>query len=154
MIPPKVRQILEQHGLSAREFEEGSTPTSVAAADKLGVEVGQIAKSLLFKGKDGRFFLILCAGDIRTSTKKIKELTGVQTRMATPEELLEQTGFPPGAVCPFGVEGPEIFMDDSLKRWETIYPAAGTDSSGVPVSYGRLKEIIGARTCDIAGENQ
>jgi len=151
MIPEKVKTVLQQHGLEALEFEEGSTPTSETAAAKLEVQVGQIAKSILLKGKDGRYFLMLCAGDRRIDSKKVKILTGTNTRMARPEELKEQTGFNPGEVCPFGVSGPEIFLDASLKRFDTIYPAAGTDSSGVPVTYDRLREIIGADECDVCG---
>lgn len=150
MIPEKIQSILKENGLAALEFEDGSTPTAETAAAQIGVEVGQIAKSLLFKGKDGRFFLIICAGDAQTSTKKIKDLTGTKTRMATAEELKDVTGFSPGGVCPFGVAGINIYMDESLKAWNTIYPAAGTDSSGVPVSYEKLMAITGARPCDVS----
>ena len=149
MIPTHIKEILSRHGLQAHEFEEGSTPTAATAAERLGVQVGQIAKSLLFKGKDGRFFLVVAAGDQRIDSKKMKKLTGVSTRMALPEELMEQTGFTPGEVCPFGVTGPEIFLDESLKEYAVVYPAAGTDSSGVPTSYDELKEITGAGACDV-----
>ena len=143
--------MLDLHGLKAVEFEEGSTPTSETAAARLQVQVGQIAKSILLKGKNGRYFLMICAGDRRIDSKKVKTLTGTNTRMARPEELMEQTGFRPGEVCPFGVSGPEIFIDAGLKRFDTIYPAAGTDSSGVPVTYERLREIAGADECDVCG---
>ena len=95
--------------------------------------------------------MMVCAGDRRIDSKKVKALTGTNTRMAQPEELKDQTGFNPGEVCPFGVTGPEIFLDISLKRFDTIYPAAGTDSSGVPVTYDRLREITGAGECDVCG---
>ncbi|MCF7929601.1 MAG: YbaK/EbsC family protein [Spirochaetales bacterium] len=152
MIPEKVQLILDQYSLEAAEFEPGSTPTSPTAAEKLGCRVGQIAKSMVFKGKDGRFFLIMAAGDRRISSKRMKELTGVKTRMANAEETAAITGFRPGGVCPFGldgVEGLELFIDESLSEWETVYPAAGTDASGVPVSYERLKEITGAAACNV-----
>ncbi len=152
MIPARIKIILDDNNLTALEFEEGSTPNSVTAAAKIGVEVGQIAKSLLFKGRDGRFFMIVCAGDCRTSSKKMKILTGIQTRMARPGELMDITGFKPGEVCPFGITKAEVFLDESLKAWKTIYPAAGTDSSGVPLTYERLMEITGAAACDVAEE--
>ena len=151
MIPDKIQAVLSRHSLKAVEFEEGSTPTAETAAAKLQVQTGQIAKSILLKGKDGRFFMMVCAGDRRIDSKKVKALTGTNTRMARPEELKDQTGFNPGEVCPFGVTGPEIFLDISLKRFDTIYPAAGTDSSGVPVTYDRLREITGAGECDVCG---
>ncbi|HTO23338.1 MAG TPA: YbaK/EbsC family protein, partial [Spirochaetia bacterium] len=65
MIPEKVKTVLDAHGLAAREFDPGSTATSVMAAQQLGVAVGQIAKSLLFLGKDGRYFMVVCPGDRR-----------------------------------------------------------------------------------------
>lgn len=149
MIPESVRDVLEENGLEAIEFEPGSTPTSVLAAERLGVSVGQIAKSLLFKGKDGGYTMIVCAGDSKVSSGKMKRLTGVKTRMATPEETLEVTGFSPGGVCPFGVSGVPIYVDRSLSVYETVYPAAGTDASGVPVGYRSLVGITGAAECDV-----
>ncbi|MBI9103184.1 MAG: YbaK/EbsC family protein [Spirochaetales bacterium] len=149
MIPRNIKEILTENGLKALEFKEGSTPTAATAAEKIGVEVDQIAKSLLFKGKDGHYFMIVCTGGLRTSTKKLKNLTGSKTRMARPEELMEVTGFKPGEVCPFGVKGVEIYLDESLKAWDTFYPAAGTDSSGVPVTWDQLLKITGAGICDV-----
>jgi len=149
MIPEKVKKVLDQHGLAAIEFEEGSTSTSLAAAERLEVSVGQIAKSLLFTGRDGRYYMVLCAGDARVSTSRLKKVVGVKTRMATPEETRKMTGFDPGGVCPFGVTGIDILLDTSLQAYDTVYPAAGTDSSGVPITFGQLAEITGNRVCDV-----
>jgi prolyl-tRNA editing enzyme YbaK/EbsC (Cys-tRNA(Pro) deacylase) len=148
MLPDKVRQVLEAHGLKAIEFEEGSTPTSALAAQKLGVAVGNIAKSLLFLGKDGRYRLLVCPGDRKVSNSKLKAALGVKSRMATAEETLAATGFKPGGVCPFGLEGIEILLDQSLTDYGTLYPAAGTDSSGVPLDFQTLQRITGGRVCD------
>ena len=148
MIPEKVRRVLEAHHLAAIEFEEGSTPTSVLAAAKLGVAVGNIAKSLLFLGKDGRYRLLVCPGDRKVSNPKLKAALGVKSRMATAEETLAATGFKPGAVCPFGLEGIEILLDGSLADYGTLYPAAGTDSSGVPLDFETLKRITDGRLVD------
>lgn len=154
MIPKKVREALETHGLAAVEFEPGSCATSILAAGRFGVEVSRIAKSLVFVGKDGRFFIVLCPGDRRISSSKLKAATGVKSRMATPDETLERTGFPPGGVCPFGVNGDiRIFVDSSLSRHSEIYPAAGTDSSGVPMSYVKLVEVTGGTTGDFLAED-
>jgi prolyl-tRNA editing enzyme YbaK/EbsC (Cys-tRNA(Pro) deacylase) len=148
MLPDKVRRVLDAHNLQAIEFEEGSTPTSVLAAQKLGVAVGNIAKSLLFLGKDGKYRLLVCPGDRKVSNAKLKAAFGVKSRMATGEETLAATGFKPGGVCPFGVEGVEILLDSSLADYGTLYPAAGTDSSGVPLDFETLKRITGGRLCD------
>lgn len=154
MIPEKVSKVLQMHGLAAIEFAAGSTATSVLAAQQLGVAVGQIAKSLLFSGKDGRFFIVVCPGDRRLSNSKVKAVTGVKSRMATAEEALAATGFGPGGVCPFGIDGGiAIFIDRSLSEYATIYPAAGTDSSGVPMSFDRLVAITGGTVGDFLAEN-
>jgi prolyl-tRNA editing enzyme YbaK/EbsC (Cys-tRNA(Pro) deacylase) len=148
VLPEKVQRVLDAHNLSAIEFEEGSTPTSVLAAQKLGVAVGNIAKSLLFLGKDGKYRLLVAPGDRKVSNAKLKAAFGVKSRMATAEETLAATGFKPGGVCPFGVEGVEILLDRSLANYGTLYPAAGTDSSGVPLDFETLKRITGGRLVD------
>lgn len=155
MIPDKVRAVLERHNLKAIEFEEGSTPTAVMAAQKLGVAVGNIAKSLLFVSRDGRLFLLVCAGDRRVSNARLKAAAGAKTRMANAEETLAATGFRPGGVCPFGLDPArkiEILLDRSLESFGTIYPAAGTDSSGVPMSFEQLQRITGGRLCECTEE--
>jgi prolyl-tRNA editing enzyme YbaK/EbsC (Cys-tRNA(Pro) deacylase) len=142
MIPDKVRAVLDAHGLAAREFAPGSTATSVLAAGQLGVKVGQIAKSLLFTGKDGRLFMVVAPGDRRVSSSKLKAVTGVKSRMATAEEALAATGFGPGGVCPFGIDAAvAIYIEKSLSSYDTIYPAAGTDSSGVPMTFDALVAV-------------
>ena len=153
VIPEKVRAVLAPHGLTAKEFAPGTTATSMLAAQQLGVKVGQIAKSLLFVGKDGRLFMVVSPGDRRISSAKLKAVTGVKSRMASGEEALAATGFGPGAVCPFGVDGTiSIFIDRSLSVYETIYPAAGTDSSGVPMSFDILVAITGGIVGDFLFE--
>lgn len=150
MIPSRVAVVLQTHGLSALEFEPGSTPTSPLAAARIGCEVGQIAKSLLFRDKRGGFHLVLMAGDAKVSSGRLKRLVGAETSLATPEEALAVTGYRVGGVCPFGVETVPIYLDASLKVWPVIYPAAGTDASGVPVTYETLLRIIGGKECDVA----
>ena len=153
MIPARVRDVLDSHGLAAVEFEAGSCATSELAARRFGVEVSRIAKSLAFLGKDGRLFLVLCPGDRRISSSKLKAATGVKSRMATAEETLARTGFPPGGVCPFGVAGDiAIFVDSSLSRYAEIFPAAGTDSSGVPMTYEKLLDVTGGTPGDFLTE--
>jgi len=149
MIPVKVKSVLDQHGLEALEFEAGSTPTSELAAAKIGCEVGQIAKSMLLKGKDGQFRLVVCSGDKRVDNKKLKATLGVKARFATAEETEMETGFKPGGVCPFAIDRLPILIDESLSRFEVIYPAAGNDASGVPVSFDTLRDLVGAEICDV-----
>jgi prolyl-tRNA editing enzyme YbaK/EbsC (Cys-tRNA(Pro) deacylase) len=150
MIPDKVKHVLDQNGLTALEFEPGSTPTAETAARRIGVTVGQIAKSILIIGKDGRYRMIVLAGDKKLSNGRLKVLLGVKTSMANAEQTFAATGFRPGGVCPFGVDGGiSIYLDRSLAAYETIYPAAGTDATGVPVTFEKLREITAALPCDV-----
>ena len=149
-LPPQVGAFLDRHGLTALEFEPGSTPTSPLAAARIGCSVGQIAKSLLFKDKTGAFHLLLLAGDAKVSSGKVKRLVGSEASMASADETFRVTGFRIGAVCPFGVDNVPIYVDTSLRKWDIVYPAAGTDASGVPLTYDRLVAVTKARECDVA----
>ena len=144
-IPSKVQAFLEIHGLCALEFEPGSTPTAEAAAQRIGVPVGQIAKSILFKGKDGTFRLVVAAGDRKINSGALKRTTGAKHRMASAQETEVATGFLPGGVCPFGLEDApvKILLDVSLDEYDIVYPAAGTDATGVPLSPDYLRQITG-----------
>lgn len=152
MIPDKVRAVLDRYGLKPHQFEPGSTPTSPLAAQRLGVKVGQIAKSLVFLGKDGTTVMVVCSGDRRVSNVKLKALMGVKSRMANGEETRRATGFLPGGVCPFGVEGIPIYIDASLAEYDAVYPACGDDASGVPTTHRQLLEITGGQPCDVCEE--
>ncbi len=149
MIPDRVLKVLDQAGLTVLEFEPGSTPTSDMAAARIGVEVGQIAKSILLHGKDDLFRLAVMPGDARLSSSKFKKVTGVKHRMATREETLAQTGFHIGGVCPFGLQSIPILIEQSLARFDLIYPAAGNDASGVPMHFDQLVTITSGTVCDI-----
>ena len=151
-LPDRVRLVLQQEGLQALTFEPGSTPTSPLAAQRIGCAVGQIAKSILIKGKDGKFRLLVCPGDRRIDNRKLKQMLGVKARMATAEETLAITGYRPGGVCPFDLHDLDIFIDRGLAAYDVIYPAAGTDASGVPVTFDRLQQITAAIECDIMAE--
>ncbi len=142
-IPEKVQAFLENHSLSALEFEPGSTPTAETAARRIGVPVGQIAKSILFKGKDDIYRLVVAAGDKKINSGALKRATGAKHRMASAEETRDATGFLPGGVCPFGLADcpVAILLDVSLDAYDTVYPAAGTDATGVPVSPAYLQQI-------------
>jgi prolyl-tRNA editing enzyme YbaK/EbsC (Cys-tRNA(Pro) deacylase) len=153
MIPEKVRQVLDSHGLTAIEFEPGSTATSVLAAQKLGVTVGQIAKSLLFLGKDGKYCMVVCPGDRRVSSGKLKVAMGSKSRMARADEALAATGFGPGGVCPFGIDPSiRVLVDRSLSGYDTVYPAAGTDSSGVPMTFDQLVAATGGTVAELLSD--
>jgi prolyl-tRNA editing enzyme YbaK/EbsC (Cys-tRNA(Pro) deacylase) len=152
MISAKVLRVLEAHGLVALEFEPGSTPTAELAARRIGVETARIAKSLLFKDKSGGFHMVVCPGDKRLSSSALKRVIGARVSMTDADETERVTGYRPGGVCPFALEGVEILLDRDLELYPTIYPAAGTDATGVPLTFSLLAEITGGRIVDLTAE--
>jgi len=152
MISAKVLRVLEAHGLVALEFEPGSTPTAELAARRIGVETARIAKSLLFKDKTGGFHMVVCPGDKRLSSSALKRVIGSRVSMTDAVETERVTGYRPGGVCPFALEGVEILLDRELELYPTIYPAAGTDATGVPLTFALLAEITGGRIVDLSTE--
>lgn len=134
---------------------EQSTSTSALAAQALGVEVGQIAKTLVFKGKekeDGEVpsVIVVTSGDVKVDSKKLKELAGFKPKFADGDEALAITGYPPGGVCPFGLPLKiPVFIDVSMSRFPVVYAAAGTANSAVPVTVEQLLAATGGRLCDV-----
>jgi prolyl-tRNA editing enzyme YbaK/EbsC (Cys-tRNA(Pro) deacylase) len=116
--------------------------TSEEAARMLGVEIGQIAKSILFRNRE-RYGLFVAAGDVRIHPRQVKACLGAgQPKMASPEEVLRITGFEVGAVCPFALqEEVPVYIDESLRRYPLVYTAAGIAESLLPVSFEQLVEI-------------
>lgn len=135
--------------LDVIEFEEGTTKTAQMAADQLGVEVGQIAKSILFMAK-GDPALIVTSGDVKVDTNSLKELLGAKPKMAKYEECVEITGFTPGGVCPFALKNPiRILIDKSMERFDMVYAAAGTSNTAVPINVEKLLRVTGGELVDV-----
>ena len=150
MVPEKVQRVIDAHGLKVHEFEPGSTPTVELAARRLGVAPARIAKSLLFKTQAGTYALVVCPGDKRIPSGVLKRAIGSKVSMTGPEETERVTGFRPGGVCPFGLEGVEILLDRDLGPLGTVYPAAGNDATGVGVTLEQLARITGGRVVAFA----
>lgn len=146
----EVQQYLDRHhpGFKALELDE-STATSELAAQALGVEVGQIAKTLVFKGKNG-YVMVVAAGDVKIDHKKLREVIGCKTRMASPEEVLQATGYPIGGVCALNLKTPmRILLDTSLARFPVVYSAAGSANSALPVTLEELRQITGGEVVEV-----
>jgi Cys-tRNA(Pro) deacylase len=147
---------------AVKSFDESLEPiiydeplkTTEEAARALRVEIGQIAKSLLFRSDDN-YGLFVAAGDVRVNQKKVKKLLGgKKAKMASPEEVEQITGFKVGAVCPFGLlQQVPIFIDESLQRFNIVYTAAGIPESLLPVSYEKLLEITKGTVINVAAED-
>ncbi|HEX3010857.1 MAG TPA: YbaK/EbsC family protein [Syntrophomonadaceae bacterium] len=141
---------LKNPGLNIIELDE-DTSTAYLAAQALGKEVGQIAKSILFKTKDDKYLMIVSAGDVKLNNKAVKELAGARVRMANPEEVKERTGYSVGGVCPFALRTEmEVYLDESLKRYDVVYAAAGTSNTALPITYDELQQITGGRACSVS----
>ena len=122
-----------------------TVPTSSAtvkeAAEALGTEEAIIAKTLSFKLKE-RNILIVVAGDVKIDNAKYKHTFSEKAHMLSFEEVKEITGHPVGGVCPFGVKaGVEIYLDESLKRFETVYPACGATNNAIELTIPKLEEV-------------
>ena len=128
----KVKAYFERIGEGGRILEfEASTATVAQAAAAVGCEPGRIAKTMSFL-VDGNPVLILYAGDVRVDNKKFKRTFHKKGRMIPVEEVEAYIGHEPGGVCPFAVkEGVPVYLDVSLKKYDTVYPATGNGHSAV-----------------------
>ena len=128
---------------------QDSTATVETAARALGVEPGRIAKTLAVRAGD-RLFLLVTRGNARLDNRKCKDEFGQRPRMLGAEETFDLTGHPVGGVCPFGLKSSvPVYLDVSLKAFDTVYPAAGSLNSSVEVQTERLFELVGDRWVDL-----
>lgn len=136
----KVRAYLEQFGMSGRirEFEVSSATVELAAV-AVGVEGARIAKSLSFKvGEEP--IIIVVAGDAKIDNSKYKAQFHAKAKMLTHEEAHSLIGHDVGGVCPFALpEDVSVYLDVSLRRFETVFPAAGSDNSAIELSCAELE---------------
>ena len=147
----KVRALLAENGLLDRLHEFGeSTATVDLAAQALGVDPDQIAKTLGFYHGDGAV-LVVAAGKRRVDNRKFKEQFGCKARMLSGEDTERLTGNAAGGVCPFLVPPEaEVWLDVSLKDHDTVYPAAGSAHSGIALSCAELEALAKpAGWCDV-----
>ena len=118
-----------------------SSATVEQAAAALQCEPARIAKSLTFSVGDD-VILIVAAGDAKIDNKKFKQYFGVKAKMLAPDEVEARVGHAIGGVCPFGVpETVDIFLDASLKRFDTVFPACGTSNSAIELSIAELEQF-------------
>jgi len=116
-----------------------SSATVALAAEAVGCAPSRIAKTLSFL-VDGAPVLIVTAGDMKIDNSKFKATFHVKAKMLTPDEVENLVGHKVGGVCPFAVyDGCKIYLDDSLKRFDTVYPAAGNDRSAVKLTIPELE---------------
>ena len=137
----KVREYFNRFGIEdrVREFDVSSATVELAA-EALHCEPCRIAKTLSFMGKEGPI-LIVAAGDAKIDNPKYKAQFGVKAKMLTPEEVIELIGHAVGGVCPFAVnKGVSVYLDESLKRFDTVFPACGSSNSAIELSIPELEK--------------
>ena len=137
----RVREYLKGFGLDGSILEfETSSATVELAAQAAGVIPARIAKSLSFMLPDGPI-LVVAAGDARVDNAKYKAQFGVKAKMLSPEDTEALIGHAVGGVCPFAVnDGVQIYLDASLKRFETVFPACGSSNSAIELSLPELEQ--------------
>ncbi|WP_445487255.1 YbaK/EbsC family protein [Niallia sp. 03133] len=133
-----------------QEFESSSA-TVLEAANTIGVKPERIAKTLSFRKGESDAILIAAAGDAKIDNKKFRIVFGEKPRMLTAEEVLAKTGHAVGGVCPFGLkEDLVVFLDISLKRFSTVFPACGSSNSAIELTPEELFTIgNGKRWIDV-----
>lgn len=140
----RVKAYFREHGMEERvlEFDVSSATVELAAA-ALHCEPQRIAKTLSFMVED-HAILIVAAGDAKIDNAKYKAQFGKKAKMLAPEEVETLVGHAIGGVCPFAVnEGVDIYLDVSLKRFETIFPACGSSNSAIELTIAEMEEYSG-----------
>ena len=138
----KVREYLKDFGADGRILEfPVSSATVELAAKALGTAPARIAKTLSFRLKEG-VILVVLAGDAKTDNRKYRETFGEKARMLDREEAETLVGHAVGGVCPFAVnEGVKVYLDASLKRFATVFPAAGSANSAIELTPAELEKF-------------
>ena len=140
----RVKSFFQIYGMEGRiqEFDVSSATVELAAA-ALHCEPQRIAKTLSFL-VDGHAVLVVAAGDTKIDNPKYKAQFGAKAKMLSPSEVETLVGHAVGGVCPFAIkEGTEVYLDVSLKRFDTVYPACGSSNSAIELTVSELEEYSG-----------
>jgi len=145
-----VKRFFIERGLEDPVFKLKECGATVELAAKtLGVEPALIAKTLSFRLKD-RNILIVTKGDARIDNRKYKDFFKTKARMLNHDEVAKITGHPVGGVCPFGLITPiEVYLDMSLKKYEYVYPAAGSTFTALKIKPSKIQELTQAEFIDV-----
>lgn len=140
-----VRDLFAKYGIDGRILEfETSSATVELAAEALGCAPERIAKSLSFYGKDGDCIIVVCAGDAKIDNAKYKAEFGTKAKMLPFELTGDITGHSAGGVCPFAVkEGVKVYLDISLQRFDSVFPACGSSNSAIELTIPELEKYSG-----------
>ena len=156
----KVKEYFRQFGIEDKIMEfDVSSATVDLAAEAVGVEGALICKTMSFLKPDGAgAILVQMAGDGRINNRKFKDQFGFKAKMLKPDEVIEYTGHAIGGVCAFAIERDDVdvYCDESMKRFETVFPACGSDNSAIELTNDELYEYSRAAgwvdICKLPGE--
>lgn len=137
-----VKEYFRQFGIEDKIVETNESSATVELAAKaMGCEPARIAKTLSFS-VDGDTVLVVMAGDAKVDNKKFKDYFHTKAKMLSPEEVLENTGHAVGGVCPFGIpENVKVYLDVSMKRFHTVFPACGSGSSAIELTLDEMEKF-------------
>lgn len=137
----KVKEYFKEFGIENRILElDESSATVLLAAEALGCEPARIAKTLAFKNDEG-CILVVTAGDAKVDNHKYKETFGIKAKMPSGDEVETLSGHAIGGVCPFANNDcAKVYLDVSLKRFETVFPACGSSNSAIELNLNELEE--------------
>lgn len=140
----RVKEYFKQYNMEERIIElSESSATVELAAQALGCEPERIAKSLSFMVND-KPILVICAGDVKVDNAKYKAKFATKAKMLTAEQAETLIGHAVGGVCPFGInEGVNVYLDESLKRFTTVFPACGSANSAIELTLPEMEQYSG-----------
>ena len=140
----KVKKYFSQYGMDSRILEfDGSSATVDLAAAALNCEPGRIAKTLSFIVQD-KPILIVSAGNVKIDNAKYKAFFGKKVKMLTADQVMELVGHAVGGVCPFAIkDGVTVYLDASLKKYETVFPACGSSNSAIELTIEEMEKYSG-----------
>ena len=140
----KVKKYFSQYGMDSRILEfDGSSATVDLAAAALNCESGRIAMTLSFMVQD-KPILIVSAGDVKIDNAKYKAFFGKKAKMLTADQVMELVGHAVGGVCPFAIkDGVTVYLDASLKKYETVFPACGSSNSAIELTIEEMEKYSG-----------
>ncbi|MCF8885084.1 MAG: YbaK/EbsC family protein [Nitrososphaerota archaeon] len=132
-------------------LKSGEARTSSSAARAVKCSLGQIAKNILLIGSSGSRLLIVISGDKKIDLQKISKIFSEKFRLASPEEVLEETGYSVGGVPPFGHIKPlKTVIDQSLKRYKYVYTSGGSEDTLMKIEVDELIRVCGAEILDVS----
>lgn len=146
----RVRAFMRERNMEDRILEfDVSSATVALAAEAVGCAPERIAKTLSFL-VDGGAVLVVAAGDARVDNPKFKAQFHTKAKMLSPEEVVNLVGHAVGGVCPFAVnEGVKVYLDESLRRFQTVFPACGSANSAIELTLPELEQLSGGEWIDV-----